>query len=272
MSFQHLYRPSPTGEGLFYAWFSAMHTRMDIVLYGYRMESEWLEITERIYQEVHRLELIGNCYNEKSELAYVNRNASIHPVELSAELYEMIAICLESHTLTDKCFDVTIHSQNYSSETINNVHLDTDKRTLFYQSPNVFINLSGFIKGYAVEKIRTLLKDSGVEHALVNLGNSSIMAMGNHPCGNGWKVGDNFLLYNQCLTVSGNDSKIRKHIVSPQTGQLVEGNASVFVVTESAYMGEVLSTALFAATDEQRTLLLNSLDSLIINYKFELKN
>ena len=64
----------------------------------------------------------------------------------------------------------------------------------------------------------------------------------------------------------------RKHIVSPQTGPLVAGNASVFVVTESAYMGEVLSTALFAATDEQRTLLLNSLDSLIINYKFELKN
>ena len=272
MSFQHLYRSSPTGEGLFYGWFSAMHTRMDIVLYGCRLESEWQEITERIYQEILRLELIGNCYNEKSELAYVNRNASVHPVTLSDELYDMIAICMESHFLTMKCFDVTVHSRNYNSETMMNVRLDKNKRALFYECPDVFINLSGFIKGYALEKIRILLKDKGVEHALVNLGNSSIMAIGNHPNGNGWKVGDKFLLHNQCLTVSGNDSKARKHIVSPLTGQLVEGHASVSVVTESAYMGEVLSTALFAATDEQRTLLLETLEPLIIDCKFDFNN
>lgn len=45
--------------------------RSCILLYGCRLESEWQEITERIYQEILRLELIGNCYNEKSELAYM---------------------------------------------------------------------------------------------------------------------------------------------------------------------------------------------------------
>lgn len=272
MPVQHIYRSSPSGEGLFYGWFPAMHTRVDIALYGCRSESEWLEMTERIYREILRLESVGNCYDEKSELAYVNRNASAHPVALSDELYEMIAICMESHALTMKCFDVTVHSRNYSPATMMNVRLDKDRRTLFYECPDIFINLSGFIKGYALEKIRVLLKDNGVEHALVNLGNSSIMAMGNHPNGNGWKVGDKFLLHNRCLTVSGNDSNARKHIVSPLTGRLVEGQASVSVVTESAYMGEVISTALFAATDEQRALLLEALAPLIIEHLFNFDN
>lgn len=272
MTIQHLYRPSLTGEGLFYGYFLAMHTRMDIALYGCRMESEWMKITEQIYQEVLRLELIGNCYNEKSELAYVNRNASIHPIVLSDELYEMIAICMEFHARTLKCFDVTIHSKRYTPDTMMNVRLDKNKRTLSYQYSNISINLSGFIKGYALEKIRIILKEWGIENALVNLGNSSIMAMGNHPNGYGWQVGDNYLLHNQSLTVSGNNSKTRRHIVSPLTGQFVEGCARIFVVTESAYVGEILSTALFAATDEQRSSLLRLLDSLIIDYKLEIKN
>lgn len=272
MSLQHLYKPSPTGEGMFYGWFSAMHTRVDVAMYGNRMEEEWIEIAEHIRQEILRLESIGNCFDEKSELAFVNRNASDHPVALSEDLFEMLAICKEYHARTIGCFDVTVHSQGYGPDTIMNVCLDKNMKTLFYERPHVFINLSGFIKGYALERIRKILKEYSVENALVNLGNSSILAIGNHPNGKGWKVMDDCILYNQCLTVSGNDSESRKHIVSPLTGQYVEGCAKVFVVTECGYIGEILSTALFAATDEQRTILLKNLDSLVIDYKFEKKN
>lgn len=49
------------------------------------------------------------------------------------------------------------------------------------------------------------------------MGNSSILALGNHPVGSGWKIND-ILLHNECLTTSGNDSPSRRHIVSPQNG------------------------------------------------------
>lgn len=272
MPVQHIYRPSSTGEGLFYGWFSAMHTRVDIAMFGCRSENEWNQIAEQIYQEVLRLEKIGNCYDESGELAWVNRHASIRPVALSDELYEIISICLDYHARTLKCFDVTVHSKNYGPDTMMKVCLDKNERTLFYQSPDVFINLSGFIKGYALEKVRTLLREHDVADALVNLGNSSILAIGNHPNGQGWKVGEGYILHDQCLTVSGNDSETRRHIVSPLTGEFVEGRASIFVVTESGYIGEVLSTALFAATDEQRSWLLKELDSLIVDCKIEMNN
>lgn len=267
MSVQYLYKSSPTGEGLFYAWFSAMHTRVDVAMYGDRPENEWIAIGEQIEATIRQLESIGNCYDAHSELALANRQAAIQPVALSNELYDMLAICKRYHAETMGCFDVTILSENHNRETMNCVHLSEDAHTLYYSSPGISINLSGFIKGYALERIKQLLHEHGVANALVNLGNSSILAMGNHPNGEGWKV-DEYTLHNQCLTTSGNDTDARKHIISPQTGKWVEGQGKVSVITENAYIGEIYSTALFAATEEQRICLMRSADAPILFHRF----
>ena len=94
-----------------------------------------------------------------------------------------------------------------------------------------------------------------IENALINMGNSSVLALGNHPVGTGWKV-NNILLHNECLTTSGNDSPERRHIVSPRDGKLVEGARQISVVTTNGAIGEILSTALFAADGEQRKALM----------------
>ncbi len=60
-------------------------------------------------------------------------------------------------------------------------------------------------KGYALETIKSILNECVIENALINMGNSSVLALGNHPVGTGWKV-NNILLHNECLTTSGNDS------------------------------------------------------------------
>lgn len=267
MAIQHLYKSSPSGEGLFYGWFSAMHTRVDVAMYGHRSEDEWIAITERIQQEISRLESIGNCYDAQSELAHANQQAAIQPIALSNDLYDMLAICKRYHAETMGCFDVTVLSENHNTETMHCVHLNEDAHTLYYSNPGISINLSGFIKGYALEKIKWLLHEHGVTNALVNLGNSSILAIGNHPNGEGWKVGE-YTLHNQCLTTSGNDTDARKHIISPQTGKWVEGSGKVTIITENAYIGEIFSTALFAATDEQRTHLLSSANAPILLHRF----
>lgn len=268
MTIQHLYKPSPTGEGLFYGWFPVMHTRMDIAMYGRRPEDEWMEIAQEIGREVIRLESIGNYFDEQSELAFANRNAALRPVVLSNDLFQMIALCKRYHAKTMGCFDVTVHSENHDADTMSHVHLDKDARTLYYSRAGISINLSGFIKGYALENIRPILKAHGVEDALINLGNSSILAIGNHPNGEGWKVMDDCTLHNQCLTTSGNDTDERRHIVSPCTGRLVEGRGKVSVVTENAYVGEIYSTALFASTPEQRICLMRSADAPILFHRF----
>ena len=129
------------------------------------------------------------------------------------------------------------------------------------------INLSGFLKGYALEKTRKLLQYYEVKDALINMGNSSVLAFGHHPLADGWKVGfgqgavlngrkpQELLLQNECLTTSGNDSHERKHIINPRNGKPVEGKREVAVVTDNGAIGEVLSTGLFVADARQREIL-----------------
>lgn len=272
----HLYKLSNDSGGLLYAWFSAMHTRVDIMLYSRKPEEELLLIVNQIYDEVHRLEKMANYYDPASELACVNRMASVSPVVLSEELYAMIDLCMKYNTKTLGCFDITIHSDDYNQNTIQTIRLSADKRSIFFQREGVTVNLSGFLKGYALDSIRNILNANGIENALVNMGNSSVLALGNHPAGSGWKVdfgsrqdmlGDNneksILLHNECLTTSGNETIERRHIISPQSGRLIEGINKVAVVTENGAIGEILSTSLFVADAAQREALITGFPNLL---------
>ncbi len=250
-----MYKPSHEGNGLLYAWFLSMHTRVDLILYSRKPEGELLLVVNRIYDALCQLEKMANFYDPVSELACVNRMASVSPVVLSEELYSMIDLCLEYNGKTLGCFDVTVHSENYNQNTIHSVHLSAEDHSIYFLKPGITVNLSGFLKGYALETIKSILNESMIENALINMGNSSVLALGNHPVGLGWKV-NNTLLHDECLTTSGNDSPDRRHIVSPRNGKLVEGVKQIAVVTNNGAIGEILSTALFAADSEQREALM----------------
>lgn len=264
---QHLYKRSYNDQGLLYAWFLSMHTRVDIVLCSWKSEEELLLVVNRIFKELCRLEKVANFYDPISELSFVNRTASISPVVLSEELYAMIDLCLEYNDKTLSCFDITVYSENYNQDTIHSVHLSTEERSICFRRPGIAINLSGFLKGYALESIKGILKEFMIEDALVNIGNSSILALGNHPVGSGWKI-NNILLQNECLTTSGNDSPERRHIVSPRSGSLVEGAKQIAVVTTDGAIGEIVSTSLFAADKEQREVLLARFSSVVSQFSF----
>lgn len=265
---QHIYK-THDNDGLLYAWFSSMHTRVDIILCCQKSEKELMSAINNIYDTLHQLEKTANYYDPSSELALVNQTASTTPVIISRSLYAMIALCMEYHKKTLGCFDVTIHSENYNQDTIHSIHLSPETSSIFFQQAGTAINLSGFLKGYALDKIREILNTYMIKNALINMGNSSVLALGNHPAGAGWEVGfgnqtnstgsdktQSIHLNNECLTTSGNDSHERKHIVSPSSGKPLEGMRQVAVVTDDGTTGEILSTSLFVANQQQREAII----------------
>ena len=269
-SFQHLYRQSSDGDSLLYAWFPSMHPRVDIILSSQYSEDKLLLVIATIQDILRQLEKTANYYDADSELAQINQTASLHPVKLSSSLYEMIYLCLEYHRKTLGCFDVTVHSEHYTRNTIQSVQLSAEDQTVFFQKKGTTINLSGFLKGYALERIREILESYVIRNALINIGNSSILAIGNHPNGKGWKVdfdkrlhigkdseNNALILFDECLTTSGNDSAERKHLISPHSGKLVEGCKQLAVVTTNGAIGEIFSTSLFVADEELRALLID---------------
>ena len=123
---------------------------------------------------------------------------------------------------------------------------------------------------FTVDKIRNILNNATINNALINFGNSSILALGHHPLGNCWKIDIQNIyssqqsvysldISNALLTTSGRLPQKAPHIISPITGCICNENATISVITNSAVDGEVLSTALFAAEkEEQQKLILQN--------------
>jgi FAD:protein FMN transferase len=234
-------------KSIFYAWFEAMHTRIDIVLCNLSEEKS-KTLGDYIYAEIERISSIVNRFDINSELSNLNNLGYSQVVEVSDDLFFTIKYALESHSRTNGYFDITVHSFDNFKDGANEIELDEIHKSIRFKHPNVQIDLGGIAKGYVLDLVVAELKNQGIEDFLINFGNSSIAAFGNHPHGIGWKValvvgGESYLLKNEFLTVSGNHSDERKHILNPFTQQFVEGKMELAVVTTTGIEGEVLSTA-----------------------------
>lgn len=253
-----------------YSWFSCMNTRVDIILCD-KKEGKSKEIIETIYWRLKDFEKMGNYFDPSSELAAINTSGCNAPVIVNKDLFRMIKMCIGYHKLSGGYFDISVNSDNHTIDTLQYVHFSEEDSAITLGKEGVRLDLSGFIKGYSLDKIRDILQENGVENALVNMGNSSVLALGNHPVGEGWKIGIDFpeipehlkeiVLRDKCLTTSGNQYYGRKHIKSPYTGQYIEGIKGVSVITDTATEGEALSTALFAAEPENKHEILKRFEA-----------
>lgn len=261
MTLQSVYKEWEARRGLLYTWFSAMHTRIDIILCD-QPEKELKIIADKIYNEVNRIEKLASYYDISSSLYKLNNEASQTAVVTGRELFNMITECMDYNKKTQGLFDITIKSDNYNNNTLSLLGLETANTTIYYKGEGIRIDLSGYLKGYALDNIHMILGTHQISNALINMGNSSVMAIGNHPHGKGWKVSYGHIsgtessqsinLYDECLTTSGNESKDRKHIINPSTGEYIEGIKRLSVITRKGTEGEILSTAMFIADPCQR--------------------
>ena len=256
------------GNNLLYAWFEAMNTRVDALFYAAIPHHDLEQIATAIQDKIRKIEAIANRFNPKSELYQLNKQAFAQPFPISKELAEMINECLVFHKKTFGCFDITVNSHNNFRYGADNILLDVEKKTVQLRHRDVQVDLNGYVKGYALRAAVQMLRENAIRNALINMGNSSIQAIGNHPNGEGWSVGldpafnksvATVTLHDECLTTSGNGTGKPRHIINPATGELVGEAATVSVVTSDAALGEILSTALFVADASQQKSMLEQL-------------
>ena len=221
----HIFRKG-VHQNIIYAWFPAMYTRVDVVLVSNQDEISLMDVVNKMIFEIQSLERLANCFSPDSELSKYN-SKQITKEQLAPELLCILQECENWRIETKGLFDIAVGGS---------------------------YDLSGFLKGYALDRIRSILTSSGIENALVNMGNSSVMALGKRSEGKRWTVvnpesGQSVELYNECLTTSGNDTLERRHIINPMTGQYVEGVQMVSVITPTGSEGEVRSIEKFIKTN-----------------------
>lgn len=240
-----------------------MGTRFDILLADVSSElgeSCWTQVVA----ELQRLDKILNRFDPTSEVARLNQSAFEKPFEASVELWSILKECEKYHQMTNGVFDVTLKDFG-----LIRFHPKTD--SISFKTPSVSLDFGGYAKGYALEKIKQILKSKKIENAFIDFGNSSIMGLGRHPYGDSWKISienpfnigevlGEFTLSNTTLTTSGNTPGYTAHIINPFSGIRNEEKKCVCLITRDACEGEVLSTVLIAASMSEKQEIIAKFD------------
>ena len=75
----HLCKESSTGETIYYTWFTAMHTRVDLLFAANEAESFFSDISLKTFHEIASIEKLANAFDSESELSFVNSHATGKP-------------------------------------------------------------------------------------------------------------------------------------------------------------------------------------------------
>lgn len=238
--------------GIFYVWFEAMHTRIDFIMWDYLLkETDFCQISDNAKKEISRIETFANCFNRDSELSIVNSTVVNQWMDVSSELCGILSNCIYYSLQSGGLFDIAVDARLKGISINNKYEVDVNNSRVRRLHDFTYLNLSGFIKGYALSSILKQIISTGLKNGMFSFGNSSIYCMGNHPLGEGWFVSNaidldkKFLLRNECLTTSGNFSNDRKHIINPLTGNFVVGKHEISVITQNPEYGEVKSIVEF---------------------------
>lgn len=251
-----------------YATFGAMHTRVELLAVGLG-EEQGRGLMAEAEREVKRLERLFNRFDSRSPLAVVNMTAIGQSVKVEDELFMALELCEVFRRATAGYFDVTAADDGVDavSDGSGGYALDGKEHSVRILREGARIDLGGFAKGYAAESVRRIFEQAEVRQAVINFGNSSIVAMGHHPYGEWWPIGiehrkvksavaRELRLKDGAMSVSGRAESGDYHIIDPMTGNRAVGEELIVVEGRSALVAEMLSTALYAAPRNRRAAIM----------------
>jgi len=261
----------------------AMGSAYSIVVYD---EDRYLlqAAVDGAFEEVRRLDDLLSNYKPSSELSKVNLLAADHPVVVTEELFNFLSACQEYSRQSEGAFDITVGelmkvwgfykgsghmpgpaevAEALQSVGWRNVQLDPAHHTVFFTRKGIQLDPGGIGKGYAVDRMVKILKQSGIKTGLITAAGSSIFGFGTPPGEEGWPVDirnpfdeskpeAEVVLKNQSLSTSGSyekfftvQGKVYSHIMDPRTGFPATGMISVSVIASRTIDSEAWTKPFF---------------------------
>ncbi|HZR19954.1 MAG TPA: FAD:protein FMN transferase [Verrucomicrobiae bacterium] len=185
-----------------------MATRFELVLNGDNPVA-LRAAGEEALDEIERLEAQLSLFRPISEIARVNARAAYEPVRVTPAVLDLLEHARQLSEQTDGAFDVTIAplmrcwgflgGSGQLPEGVELaaarqlvgmalVHLDAAACTIRFERPGVMIDLGAIGKGYAIDRAVEVLRQAGVESALIHGGTSTVYGLGHPPEADCWKV------------------------------------------------------------------------------------
>lgn len=257
-----------------------MSTVVEQRWYGQESKQAYDAIVDALKDMEKKLSL----YVESSEIAAINQNAGVAPVEVSQETYDLIKHAVDYSAQSGGKFDITIAPLTQlwdimgespkvpNAEDITaaknlvdykQIALDPDKRTVMLLTSGMSIDLGGVAKGMAASTAAEIAKKFQVSGFLSIGGN--MMVLGKKPSGEDFKFGvrdpkGGSSDYMAVVTLDGmtmattgtyeryfeEDGVRYHHVLDPFTGYPAQSDLiSVTVISQDGALADYLSTAIF---------------------------
>lgn len=266
-----------------------MDTVMELTVYAKRSREATaaLDAAESL---LYQLDDLLDRHDEKSALSTLNAEGWFEDETLAA----LVAAALDISRATGGAFDPTVapvmdawdftgSPRVPSDEEIKallarvgceNAAVSGDRVTL---SNGAQLDLGGIAKGCAGDRVRALLREMGIESAVIDLG-GDVGLLGAKSNGSAWRIAVKdpavpsqflgVLEASDCFIVTSGvyeryfeENGVRyHHILDPETGKSAEsGLVSVTVVCENGTWADALSTACFVLGEEESLALRETL-------------
>lgn len=246
--------------------------------------------------EIERIENLISEWRPQTQISKVNQNAGIKPVKVDKEVFELTKKAIWFSEISNGAFDISIvamdkiwifdgtmeklPSKKALRKSITNVNyknivLDSINSTIFLIKKEMKIGFGSIGKGYAADKARKLLQESGIIAGIINAA-GDIATWGTQINGNPWRIGVNNPLEtgetieilefsgNNAVTTSGNYEKYAEindkrysHIINPKTGYPSIELISVTIIGPNAEMCNGFSTSIMVLGLEKGIKLIN---------------
>ena len=229
--------------------------------------------------ELRRIEDVMTDWRP-SPLEELNAAAGRGPVRVPPELAEILALAGEVSALTDGAFDVTfagagrlwdfrarpprVPSDEVLARALRDVgwrrvRVDIASSTVELEA-GTRIGLGGIAQGFGADRAMAVLREHGVEHAIVNV-SGDVKALGRR-FDEPWEIAivhprrrEHVIavlpVSNTCVVTSGDyerffelDGRRYHHILDPRTGRPSNGCMSATVVAPDATLADALATGL----------------------------
>ncbi len=272
---------------------STMGTTFDVVLVlptGQRPEAD---LQERIDHVVDSIEQSMSTYLLESEVSRFNTSLSTEWFAVSPMVCAAVEESLTISKLTDGAFDITVGPlvnlwgfgpdsaplEPPADSLIDaararvgyaRLQADCSQPALRKSRPDVYIDLSGYAKGFAVDRLAELLDDERIRNYLVEIG-GELRTRGHNDDGEKWRIAielpsDSASTVQRVLPLSGEAMATSgdyrnyvefggsrySHTIDPRWARPVSHNlAAVSVVSESAGYADAMATALLVLGPEE---------------------
>jgi len=244
-----------------------------------------------------------STYVSTSELSRLNAAPAGIDISLSAEMADVMALAMEVAALTQGAFDVTVgplvNRWGFGPEArradripdqreidallervgYQHITLDAERRSLRKQA-DIYVDLSGIAKGFAVDKLAEYLDGLGIDSYFIEIG-GELRIRGYKPGNESWvpaiekpldtapQVHNIFYARGESIAVAGSgdyrnyfeaDGVHYSHEIDPKTGRPVTHDlAGVYVIDTTAARADALATAFMVMGAERAFVLAESL-------------